>query len=137
MNNILIILNKLLISFWFTVSMLSLLALLLLFILPLPNLIYFSEVGLLLAIANLTWYSLIFFFTPLGIISIVISCCLWFKKDKIINGTNNKNDGLPIIITAVALFLIFVFIARASYLDASIKSGFIKIDYIGGPLDSR
>lgn len=121
MKNFVISLNDYLLNFWFVVALFMVGGLATVLTLPLPWLISFGQSGNLNWLPIIILHSFYIFFLPLAIISLIISIIIWTKGDL----ANSRRGLSSLLITLISLTLIFIFIAKLSYLSTSFAAGLL------------
>jgi hypothetical protein len=125
MKKILFLINEYLVNFWFTVFLLSLGCLMIIFIEPIAIVIVVEKCDVLVKVYDSLWMFWKIFLLPLAVISVVANIFIWLKDKK-----DNSFKGLiSLIITLLAISFSFFLISGLINLNYRIKGGdfYVKI----------
>jgi hypothetical protein len=117
MKKIITILNQYLSHFWFTILALMIGCLSVVQFSDLAYSVDYWEINKLSYIAYIFGVSLLYFFLPLGIISLIIALAVWLK----FKNENSYQGLVALILIILANALIFLFITKLSIIGSNIS----------------
>lgn len=125
MKKFLFLINEYLVNFWFTIFLLSLGCLLIVFIEPIAIVVVVEKCDVLVKVYDSLWILWKIFLLPLAVISVVINIFIWLKDKK----DNSRKGLVSLIITLLSLSFSFFLISGLINLNYRIKGGdfYVKI----------